>query len=561
MKSYALALILALCVPFAIFATQEIPISTLPAETIDGVALPKAWASDELYVIECWATWCGPCIKAIPHMERLYQELKDEQFQFYGMNVSDNRDADSIRTFLAKQPTPPTYPIAIDSDGKFVKLLNVSGIPFACVVKEGKVLWQGNPTKLHVNMLRALRDGKTIEKEGATPVKKPQPVKADPMMVSLEFERQADLSAAKGDWDAAIRFQREALLAHPLQKRLPAPYIPEICPLPNTRLPAATRFTDQGDAATFAQLLGKPLPVDKVMTFVSLWRYPWWLKTNMSHVIRAVLPGRAIATRFPLPHRTYTISLERDCSRTQKLLSQVPGETFDICYVKDDPKDAFNFNERQNYPFVAVFFDGELLYKGSVEALPEALQKPFTTAAEFKAAIAQESAINEAVLVDYYALRAAKDNPGEQLKILAMIEKKPLPGKWAMMLIPNFFGHAYETKNLDEALRVFNRFLARYAKDDGVLKMLNKIEESWPELSDKTQAQQIDMAESLAEVNFRDEPGYNVAWYLVAAERAQKLGDMKREQALVRKAINASSPGIRWQSLSNHHPSLPSTSR
>src|SRR5438270_205078 len=38
----------------------------------------------KIYVIECWATWCGPCIAAMPHVTQLQAKYKDKNVVVIG---------------------------------------------------------------------------------------------------------------------------------------------------------------------------------------------------------------------------------------------------------------------------------------------------------------------------------------------------------------------------------------------------------------------------------------------------------------------------------------------
>lgn len=52
-------------------------------------------------VLEMWATWCGPCVAAIPHLNELAEKLKDAPIVF--LSVSDE-DPDVVERFLKKRP-------------------------------------------------------------------------------------------------------------------------------------------------------------------------------------------------------------------------------------------------------------------------------------------------------------------------------------------------------------------------------------------------------------------------------------------------------------------------
>ncbi|MBQ9693406.1 MAG: TlpA family protein disulfide reductase [Kiritimatiellae bacterium] len=153
MKTFALSLLLALTLPLMAAVGNTVSQDVLPKVWLSGEA-PQAWPSDDLWLFECWATWCRPCVAAIPHMEAIWKDVKDESIRIVGVNVGDQKTAEQLKAFLAKQPTPPTYAIAIDGDGCFAEAMGVRGIPTAFVVRKGKVVWQGHPNKLTVGILR-----------------------------------------------------------------------------------------------------------------------------------------------------------------------------------------------------------------------------------------------------------------------------------------------------------------------------------------------------------------------------------------------------------------------
>lgn len=139
-------------------ATAEtLPESGLPSEWIQGDALKK-FDKGTVYVFEFWATWCGPCIQAMPHMEELHKGIKDpKKVRIVGICVMDNAPADKITAILKSKGV--TYAIARDGRGgpaatRWLNPLDVRGIPHAIAVKDGKILWQGHPMGLNADMLK-----------------------------------------------------------------------------------------------------------------------------------------------------------------------------------------------------------------------------------------------------------------------------------------------------------------------------------------------------------------------------------------------------------------------
>ncbi len=114
-----------------------------------------------VYVVEFWATWCGPCIAAMPHISALQDKHSDDNVQI--ISVSDE-DIDTVTNFLER-------PVAGDSDGKtygdltnnysltvdpdksvfkdYFAAAKRTGIPCAFLIgKTGQVEWIGHPMQL-----------------------------------------------------------------------------------------------------------------------------------------------------------------------------------------------------------------------------------------------------------------------------------------------------------------------------------------------------------------------------------------------------------------------------
>lgn len=82
---------------------------TFSTETIDGEAFTSDDIKDaKLVMINLWEPWCNPCVKEMPDLESIYQELKDEGFLILGVYSSTEMEEEA-RTVI--EETGVTYPI------------------------------------------------------------------------------------------------------------------------------------------------------------------------------------------------------------------------------------------------------------------------------------------------------------------------------------------------------------------------------------------------------------------------------------------------------------------
>ena len=115
----------------------------------------NAFDAGHVYVVEFWATWCGPCRVSMPHISTLQDEYSDE-VTFVG--ISDENE-ETVRDFMSQVQNEETqkswdevvtYAIALDGDdatGKaYMQAAGQNGIPTAFVVgRDGHVEWIGHP--------------------------------------------------------------------------------------------------------------------------------------------------------------------------------------------------------------------------------------------------------------------------------------------------------------------------------------------------------------------------------------------------------------------------------
>ncbi len=107
-----------------------------------------------VYVVEFWATWCGPCIAGMPHVSELQRKYKDD-VTVIGVNIWE-RDTDAVPGWMEDRGEKPSgnelmdYTVAMQADTRmaeeWMERAGRNGIPSAFIVdRAGEIAWVGHP--------------------------------------------------------------------------------------------------------------------------------------------------------------------------------------------------------------------------------------------------------------------------------------------------------------------------------------------------------------------------------------------------------------------------------
>jgi thiol-disulfide isomerase/thioredoxin len=145
-------LALALCLSAAAVAQQE---KLAVGDNAPGLDIER-WVKGEettikpgqVYVIEFWATWCGPCRAVIPHLTELQKNYGDDGLTIIGVSIDEKTEA--VAPFVRGQGDKMGYTVALDRHGgtkrAWMDAAGLQGIPASFIVdRKGKIAFIGHP--------------------------------------------------------------------------------------------------------------------------------------------------------------------------------------------------------------------------------------------------------------------------------------------------------------------------------------------------------------------------------------------------------------------------------
>jgi thiol-disulfide isomerase/thioredoxin len=160
------------------------------------------------YVVEFWATWCGPCRQSIPHLNEKYLKYKDKGLVVIGQDCWEDDDT-LVAPFVKKMGDKMSYRVALDdkSDGTKGKMAETwmaaagqNGIPTAFLIDtNGVIAWIGHPMELKEEVIDQVLAGKFDIQKAASDAEdaKKNQAQIQKLAMAMQMAMQAK------DWDTA----------------------------------------------------------------------------------------------------------------------------------------------------------------------------------------------------------------------------------------------------------------------------------------------------------------------------------------------------------------------
>lgn len=121
----------------------------------------KQYEPGRLYLVEFWATWCGPCIQMMPHLSTLAKE-REKEITVIGVNIWEahgdsakpyNTYLPKVERFVKQMGDKMAYNVSMDTDDQYMgnnwmKAAGQEGIPCSFMIKDGIIQWIGHPIEV-----------------------------------------------------------------------------------------------------------------------------------------------------------------------------------------------------------------------------------------------------------------------------------------------------------------------------------------------------------------------------------------------------------------------------
>lgn len=138
---YLLPLLLLLLFPLHASSSLRQAPSILDAPPIildqaDGQSLKLNDYAGKVVIVNFWASWCKPCVKELPGLNRLKKEFDIQPFEILGVNVAE-RPA-RLKRFLTQHPLD--FPVVYDRESTAFHAWGIKALPTSFVIdRNGRV--------------------------------------------------------------------------------------------------------------------------------------------------------------------------------------------------------------------------------------------------------------------------------------------------------------------------------------------------------------------------------------------------------------------------------------
>jgi len=141
------------------------PAPDFSLQTLDGKTVTLSEQRGSVVLLDFWATWCGPCVAALPHVQQISadKDLAERGLKVWAVNAREKNE--QVEKFIKQNNY--TFTVPMDADGKVLQQYLVRGIPTQVIVgRDGTIKdvfigfgGEESAKRLHDAIEAALKEG------------------------------------------------------------------------------------------------------------------------------------------------------------------------------------------------------------------------------------------------------------------------------------------------------------------------------------------------------------------------------------------------------------------